>query len=102
MPFYSTVSTTNKDREEEVKRLKRVGPGEVFTDSWTTLPNGFFAASLSHRDWQGRIIGYTTLICRPVNDGLAAVEEQDLGSFGKTPPKPQVGHSSKIRTFGHS
>jgi hypothetical protein len=67
--FYSTVSVKAKDREDEIKRVKQVGPGRVTVEATTTLPNGFLAVSLVHCI-RGQRAGFTTIVTKPESESF--------------------------------
>jgi hypothetical protein len=67
--FYSTTIVKAKDREDEIKRVKQVGPGRVTVEATTPLPNGFLAVSLAHRTAAGKRFGFTTVVTRPEDEG---------------------------------
>jgi hypothetical protein len=68
--FYSIVTTKARDREDEIKRIREVGPGKVMLEATTQLPNGFLAVSLAHRSaTTGKRFGFTTVVTRPEDEG---------------------------------
>jgi hypothetical protein len=67
--FYSIVTVKAPDREDEIKRIREVGPGRVSVEAVTPLPNGFLAVSLAHRSSAGKRFGYTTIVTKPEDDG---------------------------------
>jgi len=68
--FYSTVSVQAKDREDEIKRVKKIGPGRVTVEAITPLPNGFLAVSLAHLNKAGKRFGYTTIVTKPESESV--------------------------------
>jgi hypothetical protein len=70
LAFYSTVSVLAKDRDDEIKRLKRAGPGSVAVEGMITLPNGFLAVSLVHLI-RGQRAGFTTIVTKPESESFS-------------------------------
>jgi len=70
VPFYSTVSVQAPDRDNEIERVKEVGPGRVSVEAVTPLPNGFLAISLTHINKRGQRFGYTTIVTKPESESF--------------------------------
>ena len=74
MPFYSTVTVTAPRRDVEIKRVKEMGPGRVYVEYTTPLPNGFLAVGLVHVNKRGQRVGYTTIVTQPESEGSFTID----------------------------